>query len=257
VLRVASLLDQGVDLVLEVAMDGVMAHLDGDWHEAKVGTILVRHRGEKGRDGEPMLGQVVARRYACVRGGPEELAVEIKRTIHEAGWEAIPIGEILGDGAHWIWNLAAKHFPGVPQTLDTYHLKEHLYEFANLRYKDPCRAEAWVQMKVEALRENRAGAVLGGLKKMKSRKKIARETLRGLIVYVQNNKDRIRYQEPWETGLAVGSGSVEGACKHLVQSRFKRAGMRWKTPGFLSVVELRVARLNGTDGEFRASRGLV
>lgn len=257
VLQVASLLDQGVDLVLEVAMDGVMAHLDGDWHEAKVGTILVRQRGEKTAEGEPKLGRVAARRYACVRGGPEELAVEIKKTIHEAGWGVIPIGEILGDGAHWIWNLAAKHFPGVPQTLDTYHLKEHLYEFANLHYKDPCRAKAWVQMKVEALRENRVGAVLGGMKKMKSRTKTARETLRGLIVYVENNKDRIRYQEPWETGLAVGSGSVEGACKHLVQSRFKRAGMRWKTPGFLSVVELRVARLNGTDGEFWAGRGLA
>ena len=257
VFKVASLLGRGVDLVLEVAMDGVMAHLDGDWHEAKVGTILVRHRGEKTAEGEPKLGQVAARRYACVRGGPEELAVEIKRTIREAGWDVIPIGEILGDGAHWIWTLAEKHFPGVPQTLDTYHLKEHLYEFANLHYKDPCRAKAWVQMKVEALRNNRAGDVLGGLKKMKSRKKIARETLRALIVYVENNKGRIQYQEPWEAGLAVGSGSVEGACKHLVQSRFKRAGMRWKTPGFLSVVELRVARLNRTDGEFWANRGLV
>jgi hypothetical protein len=153
----------------------------------------------------------------------------------------------LGDGAHWIWNLAKTHFPNVPQTLDTYHLKEHLYEFANLHYKDPCRAKAWVQMKVEALRENRTGDVLGGLKKMKPRKKIVRATLRGLIVYVENNKDRIRYQEPWEAGLAVGSGSVEGACKHVIQPRFKRAGMRWKTPGFLSVVELRVARLNGTE----------
>jgi hypothetical protein len=257
VFKIAGLLGQGVDQVLEVAMDGVMAHLDGDWHEAKVATILVRHRGEKTAEGEPKLGRVAARRYACVRGGPEELAVEIKKTIHEAGWGVIPVGEILGDGAHWIWNLAEKHFPGVPQTLDTYHLKEHLYEFANLHYKDPCRAQAWVQMKVEALRENRGGDVLGGLKKMKSRNKIARATLRGLIVYVENNKDRIRYQEPWEAGLAVGSGSVEGACKHLVQSRFKRAGMRWKTPGFLSVVELRVARLNGTDGEFWASRGLV
>jgi hypothetical protein len=33
--------------------------------------------------------------------------------------------------------------------------------------------------------------------------------------------------------------------------------MRWKTPGFLRVVELRVARLNGTDREFWAQRGLL
>ena len=257
VFKVSCLLARGDDLVLEVAMDGVMAHIDGVWHEAKVGTILVRRRGEKTEEGEPKLGKVVAQRYACIYGGPEELALEIKRAIREAGWKKIPIAAILGDGSKWIWNLAATHFPGVPQTLDTWHLKEHLYEFANLLYKDPCRAKAWVQMKIEALRENKAGDVLGGLKKMKPAKKAAREVLGGLIVYVENNKGRIDYQTPWEAGLAVGSGSVEGACKHLVQSRFKRAGMRWKTPGFLNVVELRVARLNGTDREFWANRGLL
>jgi hypothetical protein len=256
VFRVSSLLARGEDLVLELAMDGVMAHIDGAWHEAKVGTIQVRRRGEKTAEGTPKLGRVEARRYACVRGSADELAAEIQRTIREAGWGEMPIAEILGDGAPWIWNLAENHFPGVAQTLDTWHLKEHLYEFANALHVDPCRAKAWVQMKMEALREDRVGDVLGGLKKMKPGNKDAREAQRGLIVYLQNNKGRIRYKEPWEEGLAVGSGSVEGACKHLVQSRFKRAGMRWKTPGFLSVVELRVSRLNGTDREFWASRGL-
>jgi len=255
--EVSSLLAQGADLVLEVAMDGVMAHIDGDWHEAKVGTILVRGRGEKTADGEPKLGSVAARRYACVRGGPDELGDEIRKTIRESGWSGIPVAEILGDGSVWIWNLADRCFPGVRQTLDTWHLKDHLFEFANLNYKDPCRAKAWVDMKVEALREGRVGDMLGGLKKMAPRTKEARNALRGLIGYVENNRGRIDYQRPWEDGLAVGSGSVEGACKHLVQSRFKRAGMRWKTPGFLNVVELRVARLNGTDREFWASRGLL
>lgn len=255
--EVTDLLSQGADLVLEVAMDGVMAHLDGAWHEAKVGTILVRRRGEKTTEGEPKLGKVVARRYACVRGGPDELAGEILKTIQESGWSDIPVAEIVGDGSVWIWNVADRHFPGVRQTLDTWHLKEHLYEFANLHYRDPCRAKAWVDMKIDALREGRVGDVLGGLKKMTPRKKDAREALRELTGYVENNRGRIDYKQSWEEGLAVGSGSVEGACKHLVQSRFKRAGMRWKTPGFLNVVELRVARLNGTDREFWASRGLL
>ena len=65
------------------------------------------------------------------------------------------------------------------------------------------------------------------------------------------------YIEGRHLARAEGSKLKTGIGKHLVQSRFKRAGMRWKTPGFLSVVELRVARLNGTDGEFWASRGLA
>jgi hypothetical protein len=78
-----------------------------------------------------------------------------------------------------------------------------------------------------------------------------------LIGYIETNRTRIRYQEPWHSGLAVGSGSVEGACKHIVQARFKRAGMRWTTRGFLHVLELRLARLNGTLQAFWASRGLA
>ncbi len=46
-------------------------------------------------------------------------------------------------------------------------------------------------------------------------------------------------------------------CKHVIQSRFKRAGMRWKQPGFLNVLALRIARLNTTLQAFWASRGLV
>jgi hypothetical protein len=63
---------------------------------------------------------------------------------------------------------------------------------------------------------------------------------------IETKRTRIRYQEPWYSGLPVGSGSVEGACKPVVQARFKRAGMRWTTRGFLHVLELRLARLNGT-----------
>jgi hypothetical protein len=31
---------------------------------------------------------------------------------------------VLGDGAHWIWNIAATHFPHATQSLDWYHASE-------------------------------------------------------------------------------------------------------------------------------------
>ena len=78
-----------------------------------------------------------------------------------------------------------------------------------------------------------------------------------LTGYIETNRTRIHYQEPWHSGLAVRSGSVEGACKHVVQARFNRAGLRWTTRGFLHMLELPPARLNGTLQAFRASRGLA
>jgi hypothetical protein len=248
--------DGGADLRVEIAMDGVMAHIDGRWQEAKVGTILVRRLDAQAE--EPTLGAILARRYVGVLGSAEDLAVRIKQVVREAGWERIPLGEILGDGAPWIWAVADAHFPGVRQTLDYYHLSEHLYAFAHLQYpNDPTGVKAWVEQKLGAFLTNRVGDVLGALKRMQPWKKAVRAALTQLIGYVERNRSRLRYREPWHHGLAVGSGAVEGACKHVIQSRFKRAGMRWKPRGFLHVLALRIAALNGTFQAFWASRGLV
>jgi hypothetical protein len=245
------------DLRMEIAMDGVMAHIDGRWQEAKVGTILVRRLEVQAE--KPTLGAILARRYVGILGSAEDLAIRLKQVIREAGWEHIPLGEILGDGAPWIWTVAEAHFPGVRQTLDFYHLSEHLYDFAHLLYPhNPTGAKAWVDEKLGALLTDRVGDVLSALKRMRPPwKKTVCKALAQLIGYVARNRTRIKYQAPWQCGLAVGSGAVEGACKHVIQSRFKRAGMRWKPPGFLNVLALRIARLNGTFQAFWASRGLV
>jgi hypothetical protein len=248
--------DAGAELRVEIAMDGVMAHIDGRWQEAKVGTILVRQLDAQAE--EPTLGEVLARRYVGVLGSAEDLAVRLTQVMREAGWDRLPLGEILGDGAPWIWTVADAHFPGVRQTLDYYHLSEHLYAFAQRQYpNNPAGAKAWVDQKMGAFLMDRVGDVLGALKRMRPWKQAVRKALAQLIGYVDRNRTRIRYQEPWHCGLAVGSGSVEGACKHVIQSRFKRAGMRWKQPGFLNVLALRIASLNDTFEAFWASRGLA
>jgi hypothetical protein len=78
-------------------MDGVKAHIDGRWQEPKVATIVVRRLPVQPR--EPTRGTVVARHYICVLGSAEALVTRIKQMIRDAGWEAIPMAAILGDGA--------------------------------------------------------------------------------------------------------------------------------------------------------------
>jgi hypothetical protein len=252
-------LEAGADahsLHLEIAMDGVKAHIDGRWQEPKVATILVRRLPVEPQ--EPTRGTVVARRYLCILGSAEPLVTRIKAMIRDAGWAQLPVAEILGDGAPWIWHVADAHFPGVRQTLDYYHLSEHLYAVAQLLFPaDPEHAKPWVEGKQASCLTNRVGDVLGGLRRLRPSLPAVQQAVTPLLGYVETNRTRIRSQEPWHSGLAVGSGSVEGACKHVVQARFKRAGMRWTTQGFLHVLELRLARLNGTLSTFWASRGLA
>jgi hypothetical protein len=243
-------------LHLEIAMDGVKAHIDGRWQAPKVATILVRRLPVEAQ--EPTRGTVVARRYLCILGSAEALVTRLKAMIRDAGWAQLPVAEILGDGAPWIWHVAEAHFPGVRQTLDYYHLSEHLDAVAQRLFPEaPEHAKQWVEGKQAACLTDHVGDVLGGLRRLRPSLPAVQQAVTPLLGYVETNRTHIRYQEPWHSGLAVGSGSVEGACKHVVQARFKRAGMRWTTQGFLHVLELRLARLNGTLPTFWASRGLA
>src|SRR5215471_14735507 len=80
--------DDASRLRLEIAMDGVKAHIDGRWQEPKVATVLVRRLPECPK--VPTRGAVLARRYVCVLGSADELITRIKHTIREAGWEPLP-----------------------------------------------------------------------------------------------------------------------------------------------------------------------
>src|SRR2546430_6116054 len=133
-----------------------MAHIDGRWQAAKVGTILVRRLEAQAE--EPTLGAILARRDVGVLGSAEDLAVRINQVIREAGWERLPGGEIVGDGALWIWTVADTHVPGVRQTLDYDHLSEHCYAFATRQYpNNPAGAKAWVDQKLGARLTDRLG----------------------------------------------------------------------------------------------------
>ncbi|MNY06758.1 hypothetical protein D3C86_1395290 [compost metagenome] len=81
-----------------------------------------------------------------------------------------------------------------------------------------------------------------------------RETLRTVIGYLQGVRHRIPYQEWYAAGYPIGTGSVEGACRHLVEDRMERAGMKWKVPGAQAVLDLRCVWENGEWDEFTQYR---
>lgn len=108
-----------------------------------------------------------------------------------------------------------------------------------------------------ALLTDRVGEVLGALTRMRPWHKTLREGLAQLLGSVAHNRTRITSQQPWHTGLAVGSGAVEGACTPVMHRRLTRAGMRWKPPGVLHGLAWRIASLNERFEAFWASRGLT
>ena len=59
-----------------------------------------------------------------------------------------------------------------------------------------------------------------------------------------NQADRMRYAASRAAGWDIGSGLVEGACKHLIGAREKGPGMRWSEAGANTVAQVRVLLFN-------------
>jgi len=177
-----------------------------------VGTILVRRLEARN---EPTLGAILARAM-LVSWRAEGFGRPYHTGHPDAGWESIPIGEILGDGAPWIWNVAEAHSQGVRQTLD-YYISARISMPLPISSTPPTRLEptpGWSR-KWGALLIDRVGEVLRALKRLRPMKKTVRERVIQLIGYVERNEpDPV--PGPWYAGLAVGPARG-GACTHVIQ----------------------------------------
>ena len=69
-------------------------------------------------------------------------------------------------------------------------------------------------------------------------------TLRRCADYLKTHQHRLRYHLFRAAGWPIGSGVVEGACKHVVGMRFKRQSTRWTKAGARQVLHLRLDRLS-------------
>jgi len=226
------------DLVIEI--DGSKAHLEEGWKEIKVGACFSWDRADPNAAPE-----------AVTYCGDWERAEQFRETLwREALVRGVSTARslaVIGDGAPWIWEMASHLFPRGVQVLDWYHLTEHLGRAAKVLHgeKTPettALVERWkTQMQAGCLEgveeELRELVAAGGDDKD--------NTLRKCADYLQTNQARLRYHLFRAAGWPIGSGVVEGACKHVVGVRMKRNGMRWSPAGAQATLSLRTVWLNG------------
>lgn len=72
-----------------------------------------------------------------------------------------------------------------------------------------------------------------------------RQVVRRTVGYYLRNRPYMCYNEYLARGWPIGTGVVEGACRHLVKDRMEQSGMRWTKAGAQAVLDLRAVRLNG------------
>jgi len=173
-----------------------------------------------------------------------------KRLYREAwtrGWGRARLRVVMGDGAEWIWNLAALHFPGAIQIVDLYHARQHLWEVARtLHPNDGVRQKAWMKIHQRRLLDKgKIEKLVATLRSIQSTCPEVAERLRTEADYFERNAERMRYPKFRRQHLFVGSGVIEAGCKTVIASRLKRSGMFWTLRGANAILALRCSHFNG------------
>ena len=222
--------------------------------EAKLGCVFTQtSRDEKGRPGRDTDSTTYV-------GAIEPAEAFGRRIYAEAVRRGVPRAAqviVLGDGAPWIWGIAAEHFPGAIQIVDLYHARAHLADLGKLLYGPGSAAsKSWTAARREALDAGDVEAVVAALERLRPRGTETQNAARQARGYFETNAVRMRYARFRRQGLFIGSGVVEAGCKTIVGLRLKQSGMRWTVRGANAIIALRCADLSGRWEEFWEARSV-
>ncbi len=154
---------------------------------------------------------------------------------------------VIGDGAEWIWNLVAEHFPEAIQIVDLYHARQHLWEVARQLYPhEEVKQKAWMRVHQKRLLDKgKIEKLVGVLRSIVTANPQMAEKICTEADYFERNAERMRYPKFRRQHLFIGSGVIEAGCKTVIGSRLKQSGMFWTVRGANAILALRCTHLNG------------
>jgi hypothetical protein len=153
-----------------------------EWHEMKLGVFYLQEQAGRTQSGRGLICQKVV-------VGWQGQGVELGRRLH---WEAQRRGlgrakwvVVVGDGAPWIWNVAADRWANAQEVLDFYHASEHLWELGRALYGEE-QARPWVESRLHELRHGQEERFLARVARLKVPRGAAGEIVREQKNYFAN-----------------------------------------------------------------------
>jgi hypothetical protein len=228
----------------ELHIDAGKANTLEGWRDVKVAVFARRERGEPTTAAQwderdlpaPAVRSVVAAVQEASAFG-ERCAAEALRLELTEPTEL----SVLGDGAEWLWNLSARHFPGATEVLDNWHGVEHIADGAKaVLGEGSVLAREQTQRGKQRLLEDGYWGVTMWVGELAGLTSAGNDgaSLGGLLNYFASHQDRLNYALRLRRGQSIGSGLVEGSIKQLLNNRLKQTGARWKVEHVGPLVEL-------------------
>jgi len=125
----------------------------------------------------------------------EEFGRRLFREAWTRGWSRARLRVVVGDGAEWIWNLAAEHFSGAVGIVDLYHARQHLWDVARTLYPNQAVPQkAWMKVHQKRLLDKgKIEKLVDMLRSIRSRNPEVAAKLRVEADYFERNAERMRY----------------------------------------------------------------
>jgi hypothetical protein len=220
-----------------VGFDGVMVPTWDGKKEARVGVI---YEPDPEAPRTPAGEAQLRKEYFATTGSRESLVAAVcGRAQERAGGGVVAV---VSDGAALEWVDLNRYLPRRVEILDFYHVVERVGEVARAMYPGEAKqALGWQAAMKKELFEIGPWELLRALAAWNPEGAEAQEVRRVQLAYFQRQRERMRYPEYRRRGFPLGSGAVEGACKHVVVDRLRGSGMRWKPATAEPVMRLRAA----------------
>lgn len=217
---------------LYISADGVTVHTrETAWREQCVGAVYTAERIPT--HPSEIRSQKIS--YTTELGSRPKFGQHLWLEAHRRGMQKAETLIFIGDGAQWLWEMAHDLFPGAIQILDWYHATAYLWAVARELYKEEQAARQWLEPHLAALAQSNLTLVLKELQQLAASSAAAHSA----FTYFTNNRARMDYARYRQLNLQIGSGTIESACKHLIDARLKQAGMRWNLENARCLAKLR------------------
>ncbi len=222
---------------LYVTMDGVLAHLhERGWSELKVGCCYQTDSRPERKRPDHLEVRAHSLSYVSALLEAERFGEHLWQEAARRGVMEAEEVVVVGDGAHWIWNIAQTQFPQATQVLDWYHASGYVWKAATALWgEEGGERSGWAKQQLDRLWDGKVGEVLNELNQHVE----AGEGVKEALSYYTTHCERMNYAEYRERGLQIGSGSIESGCKQVVSLRLKGAGMIWDASGAEEVAVVR------------------
>jgi hypothetical protein len=220
-----------------VSMDGVLAHTHaGGWKEVKTGCVYTTRSRVPRQRPDTVVIRAEAQSYVAALADAETFGWQLWAEASRRGVTDQTEVVVIGDGAHWIWNLAEAHFPQATQIVDWYHASQYVWRAAATIFGETSdRRIPWARRHLDRLWAGQVTDVLTALEPYRAMGAGVTDALS----YFSTHQGRMHYPAYRARGLQIGSGPVESACKQLVSARLKLAGMIWDPDGAEAVAVVR------------------